>query len=215
MQILDVQGEKREARGRHANERLRRRGMIPAVIYGHKQAPENIALSRHDVELAISRLQHVVNLKDGGGSTTYLIKEVQYDHLHKDPIHVDLMRVDPNERVHVRVPVIIRGEAKGVHDGGEVVQAITDLDVECRLLAIPEEVRVKIDDLLIGQSITVKDLDLPEGVTAQHEPDEAVVLCRARRGVTEAAPEAAAEGATAEPEVIGRVAKEREEGEEK
>lgn len=209
MQIASVTGETREVGGRHANERLRRRGMIPAVIYGHNQTPETIALSRHDLELALEKLQHVVSLKMGGKETAFLLKEVQYDHLERTPMHVDLMRVDENERVRVNVPMELRGTPIGVTEGGEMVMVINELHVECPLLEIPEQIRVKIDHLKIGDSIHVKEIELPPNVKATHAPDDVVLLVRTKKVATDAA--APVEGAVvAEPEVIGRQAKEEE-----
>ncbi|GMU84685.1 MAG: 50S ribosomal protein L25 [Planctomycetota bacterium] len=215
MQIATLKGETRTPGGRHANERLRRGGMIPAIVYGHGEAPETIAISRHELELALRGHAHVVQVDIGGKATQFFLKEVQYDHLDKTPIHADLMRVDPNERIQVSVPIELRGTPAGLTVGGELIQVISDLEVECKLLEIPESVRVKIDHLNIGQAVYVKELELPADVKAMHDPEEVVVSVRLKRLEAEAPAAAPAEGATAEPEVIGRVAKEKTEGEEK
>jgi large subunit ribosomal protein L25 len=211
MQAAIIQGEKREPGGRHANERLRRRGQVPAVIYGHEQPPETVALSRHDVLLALDHGQRVVRLVIDGQETQYLLKDVQYDHLQHLPIHVDLMRVDPSERVEVKVAIELRGEPHGVHEGGNLIHVLTDLDVECPLLNIPETLRVKIDHLGVGDALHVRDIDLPAGVTTRHNPDDVIATVHAKRGIpTEEEEEAEAppEEGAAEPEVIGRAGKE-------
>lgn len=210
MQVANVKGEARSANGRHANERLRRRGMLPAIIYGHGEAPETIALSKHDFDYALHHLQHVINLDVSGKSSTYLIKEVQYDHLHKDVIHVDLMRVDANEKVKISIALELKGTPKGAAEGGQVTQLLSDLHVECPLLAIPEVVRADISHLALNQSLHIKELTLPAGVTALHPAEELVCIVRLPKASAEAAVAGAApEGAVAEPEVIGRVAKEK------
>lgn len=207
MQIASVMGEAREVGGRHANERLRRRGMVPAVIYGHQQTPETVALSLHELSLALARLQHVVTLNLGGQATHYLIKEVQYDHLQRTPIHVDLMRVDANEKVRVEVAFELRGTPAGIADGGELVSVLNELHVECPLLEIPELIRVKIEHLKIGDALHVREIELPPNVRALHEPEDVVLLVRMKKTAAEAV--AAVDGAAvAEPEMIGRVAKE-------
>lgn len=212
MEIATITGQRREPGGHHANERLRRAGQLPAVIYGHKQPPETVSISRHELELALARLTHVVKLNLEGRETHYLIKHVQYDHLQKTPIHVDLMRVDAKERVHVHVPIEFRGDAPGTHEGGELVYIINELHVECPLLEIPQGVRVRIDHLTIGTALHVRELELPTGVKALHEPDDIVITCRAKRGVTveEIAAAAGEQAESSEPEVIGRVAKSEE-----
>ena len=213
MQIATIQGETRKAGGRHANRRLRKQGLVPAIIYGHGQTPETIALSRHDLVLAIEHMSHVINVAVDKQDTQYLLKDVQYDHLQHEPIHADLMRVNPDERVNVNVGIEFRGEPHGIHEGGEFIQVLTDLDIECPLLNIPEVLRVEIDHLGVGQALHVGDLELPEGISTRHGPDDVVATVRAKRGglgtvEEEAEPEAEVTGT--EPEVIGRTAKEEE-----
>lgn len=213
MEIAAIQGETRKAGGRSANHRLRERGLVPAVIYGHNQPTEMIAVSRHDLLLALQHAQHVVKVSVDQKETQYLLKEVQYDHLHQMPIHADLMRVDVHERVHVNVDIELRGEPHGVHEGGELIQILTGLDVECPLLNIPEVLRIKVDHLGVGQALHVREVELPEGVTTRHSPDDVIATVRARRGGLGGGEEevaAEAEEGAAEPEVIGRAPKEEE-----
>jgi large subunit ribosomal protein L25 len=214
MQIANLKGEPRQPGNRNANRRLRNRGLVPAVIYGHEEQPVTVALSLHDLLLALEHLQHVIDLDINGRRTRYLVKDVQYDHLQKTPIHVDLMRVAPNERVRVRVPVELKGEPHGVHEGGVLVHVIADLEVECRLLEIPEIIRPDVAHLGVGQVLHVKEIELPAGVQAAHDPDDIVATVRAKRGVQAEAEEEGAEEVTAEaskePEVIGRTGKEEQ-----
>lgn len=212
MQIASVTGERRTLGGRHANERVRRRGLVPAVIYGHGEPPETVSVSRHDLELALAHAQHVIALQIDGREARYLIKEVQYDHLQKTPIHVDLMRVDAGERVRVKVALELRGVPRGVRAGGVLLQIVGDLDVECGLLEIPEAIRVDISHLELNHSLHVRELELPPGMRALHDPETVVAVVRAKRAEA-AAPAPLEVEAPAEPEVIGRVAKEEPEKE--
>ncbi len=211
MEVAVIKGEARNPRGHHANDRLRKRGMVPAVIYGHNQPAETVALSLHDLELAIGHAQHVIKVSIDDQETQYLLKDVQLDHLQSTPIHADLMRVNPDERVNVNVGIEFRGEAHGTHEGGEFLQIMTNLDIECPLLSIPEVLRVKIDHLGVGQALHVSDVELPEGVTTRHKPDDVVATVRAKRGgldATEEETEAATDETGTQPEMIGRAAKE-------
>lgn len=214
MQIAKIEGEKRDPGGRAANNRLRKRGLVPAVVYGHERPPETIAVSQHDLLMALEHTRHVVNVAIGGKETQYLLKDVQYDHLHHTPIHADLMRVDIHERVHVTVDLELRGEPHGVHEGGDLIQILTGLDIECPLLDIPGALRVKVDHLGVGQTLHVREIELPEGVTTRHNPEDVVATVRAKRGGLAGAEEEEAElegeAAAGEPEVIGRTAKEEE-----
>ncbi len=214
MEIATIQGETRTAVGRNANEQLRRRGMIPAVIYGHGEDPEMVALSLHDMKLALQHLAHLIKLKVNGNETEYLIKEVQYDHLQATPIHVDLMRFNVTERVEVKVPLEFKGTPAGVNDGGALVHVLNELDVECLVHEIPTSIRVKIDHLKINDSLLVRDVTVPPNVTVLNDPEEGVVSVQPPRVHADVAEEevAAEEGAAAEPEVIGRGKEEEEAG---
>jgi large subunit ribosomal protein L25 len=208
-----LRSENREAGGRTTNRRLRRSGMIPAVIYGHGKENEMVAISLHELEQAMHRMERVIRLGDGENEQ-YLIKDVQYDHLQKTPIHIDLLRVDPNEKVQVNVAIELRGTPKGAHEGGTLVQVMADLEVECLIGKIPDVLRPSVAGLAMGDTLHVRDLQLPEGVTARADPDEAVAACRAPRGAEAEEEAVVAEGEEdvegKEPERIGRVAKEEE-----
>ncbi len=211
METTTIQGETRPMEGRHANDRLRKRGMLPAVIYGHGQAPETVALSLHDTELALDHMKHVIQLQIDGKGEQYLIKDVQYDHLQSTPIHVDLMRVDADERVQVKVALELVGTPEGVHHGGSVTHIITSLDVECPVSKIPEVIRVHIDHLELNQALHAKDVTLPEDVTSLHEPDDIIAVVQPPKGTAEEEVEAEApEEGSAEPEIIGKGKQESE-----
>ena len=126
-------------------------------------------------------------------------------------LHVDLARVDLDERVTVNVPLHFRGAPIGVkEEGGVLHTAITDLEVECPVMAIPDGIRINIAELKIGDGITVGQLSLPEGVTCEMPADQLVVHVVPPKGEEEEA--VAEEEGPAEPEVIAK-GKEAEEGE--
>lgn len=215
MQIATIRGESRKAGGRKANRRVRRAGLLPGVIYGHGEAPETVSLSLHDTLIALEHQQHVINLVTDGKKSQYLLKDVQYDHLQKTPIHVDLMRVDPNERVHVKVPVELKGTPKGAHEGGVLVHVLTAIDVDCPLVQIPESIIKNIAHLALSESLHVGDLEFPDNVKPLHKPEDIVAVVRAKRGVSldeeEGEAAVATEGGGDEPQVIGRRAKDESE----
>lgn len=204
MEIASIKGEPRVAGGRHANERLRRRGLIPAVIYGHNKTPETVAMSLHDTELALQHMTHMVQLQIEGREQHYLIKDVQYDHLQQTPIHVDLMRVDLDERVQVKVALELKGSPKGSHEGGTLSQVLTEIEIECRALEIPDMLRIKIDHLGLGDSLLAKDVPAPPGVRVVNDPNDVIAVVHAPKGLTAAEEAEIAAAESAEPEVIGK-----------
>jgi large subunit ribosomal protein L25 len=203
----------REGRGSQIARRLRRKGMIPAVLYGHKEETLCVALPLEELERAIRHGVRVVDLKTNGKEEKALIRDVQWDHLGKELLHVDFTRVALDERIVVTVPLEIRGVAPGVNAGGTLDQPIHILSVECLAVSIPESIRVNVGELQIGSAIHVRDLVLPEGVKAMTDPD-AVVVHVTTKLVEPEAVVAAAAPESAEPEVIGRQKAEEEEGEE-
>jgi large subunit ribosomal protein L25 len=218
MQAAMIKGEKRDKGGRTVLGRLRKRGLVPAVIYGHKETPELVALDRHDLELAVQAHARLLKLKLGSEENQFLLKEVQYDHLQKDAMHVDLMRVSADERVKVDVEVQLRGTPRGVKEGGQLLQQQMTITIECPVLEIPDAIILDVENLGIGQAVHVNEMTLPTGVKAISAGSEVVASVVARR--EEAAAPAAAEGeaaATTEPEVItrGKLEEAGAEGEEK
>ena len=192
---------------RHAR-RLRKLGQVPAVLYGHKQQTVAVSLSGEELERIIRHGVRVVDLQTDGGTEKALLKELQWDHLGKEVLHVDLERVSEDERIEISVRLEVKGIAPGVTGGGVLDQPLHALMVECLAVRIPDSIRVNINELQLGAAIHVKDLTLPEGVKALGDPDAVVVHVKAPEAEVEAA---AAVPTTAEPEVIGRKAAEGEE----
>jgi large subunit ribosomal protein L25 len=211
-----ISGKVRQTTGKKANRRVRADGWLPGIIYGHKQDPVAVLLPSGELYQALRKGAHVLTVNLGSASEQVLVKEVQYDHLSQYMVHIDLARVDLNERVKVSVQIVLRGTPKGATEGGVLEQVLAQMEVECVVTQIPESVRVSVADMGIGQALHVRDVPLPEGVTAMGDPDTVVCVCRVLG--EEPAPEAAAaavgEAGPMEPEVIARGKVEEEEGEE-
>jgi large subunit ribosomal protein L25 len=144
-------------------------------VYGHKQENVQVAVPADELDRAV-RVQHVrvLDLEIGGKTETVLIREVQWDYLGKQMIHVDFERKDRAELVRVTVPVELRNAPKQT-GGGVLDQPLHTLHVECPLGNIPEAVRIDITNLTLGQPIHVRELVLPQGVKVL-DPAEAVVV---------------------------------------
>jgi large subunit ribosomal protein L25 len=199
--------EHREGSGTRMARRLRRQGLIPAVLYGHKTENVPLTLRADQVHTALRHGARLVDVKHAGETEKVLVREVQWDTFGKEVLHVDLTRVSAGERITVEVPIELRGTAPGVKEGGRLAQNLHALEIECLATAIPDSLRVNVNDLHLNQTIHVSDLDLPAGVVAKNNPETVVVQVSE---MAEAAEAPAEEHAAVEPELIR---KEKAEGE--
>jgi large subunit ribosomal protein L25 len=202
--------KKRSQRGSRECRRLRDQGLVPGNIYGHKQ--EAIPLSMPAAELVslVRSGARVLDLDLEGQVEKVLFREIQWDYLGKEVVHVDLLRVDPNEKLTVEVHVELKGTAPGALGGGVLDHTLRTLTVECLAIQIPESIPVKISALEIGQAIHVRDLEVPPDTKIINNPD-AVVVRVAQPGAEPEAAVAIGEEGPAQPEVIGRKVAEGEE----
>ncbi len=206
---LLLEATMRENTGSKEAVRLRRQGRIPAIVYGHKQVPKAISLDAHDFVEGIHHGHRVIGVKMGGAKETMVIKDIQYDHLGKEVIHVDLMRVDVTERVKVSVPIEFKGTAKGTLEGGVLEVHSDHLEVECLVTAIPELIPVVVKDIGIGDVLHAVSIALPDDVKLVSSTDMIMVTCHLKM-VAKTTEEVVAETPAA-PEVISEAKREEEE----
>src|SRR5580700_6488571 len=209
VQSAQVSAKSRPELGTRANRRLRGAGLLPGVIYGHKEAVIPVSLPHKEVVGHLNHGAHLFDLSLDGKSEKVLVKQVQYDHLGLEVIHVDFARVSLDEKVKVTVPVELKGTPKGEADGGVLQQIISELEVECLVTEIPDAIRHNISEMALNDVVHISDLKLPTGVKVLQDGDLIVATVKEILEVATTAPE---EGA-AEPEVIGRKPAEGEEGE--
>ena len=208
VQTANVTAKPRNELGSRANKRLRDAGFIPAVIYGHKEAVVPVTLPKKEVVGHLEHGAHLFDLSLDGKSEKVLVKEVQYDHLGMEVLHVDFARVSLDEKVELTVPLELKGTPKGEADGAVLQQFISELEIECLVTDIPNAIVHNVTEMEKDSELHIRDLKLPQGVRSLQDED---LLVAAVREVQEEAPAEAAE-AVAEPEVIGRKAEEGEEG---
>ncbi len=211
MEIATLQATKRQELGTHAVRRLRRAGLLPAVLYGRRRDTVPLSVPSKEMNRMIAAGTRMVTLDIGGVQELALLKDIRYDAFGDELLHVDLARVAMDEKVTVRVPVVLHGLPKGVISGGTLDHVVQDIEVTCFPQDIPDRIRVEVAHLDVGQMAYVRDLPALPGVAFGLEPETPVAVVHAPMAVKEEAP---AEGAAeaAEPEVIGR--KPAEEGEE-
>lgn len=203
----------RQGSGSRESQRLRKNGLIPANVYGHKETPENVAIVADELRTVMRHHARTLELQTDGKKQSVLIQDIQYDHLGKDVLHVDFLRVSATDKIHVTVPVELRGVAVGAKGGGVLIQPLHNLHVECLVSARPDSIRVKIDDLQLGQAIHIRELPVLEGVRYLHDADAVVVQLKLPSAQVEVAPGLPLEGSV-EPEVITKKKEKDEETEE-
>lgn len=195
----------RSDRGSRAARRLRATGKLPAVLYGHKQ--ENIALTVDNEQVA-GLLRHgahgLLEIDVNGVKESAVIKELQWDPFGKELLHIDFSRVSRDETVTIEVPVVLRGTAPGIAEGGVLDHVLHSIEIECPAIDIQEQVVVSVNQLHLNQAILVRDLTLRPNIRATNDPDAMVVQVVIPQEEVE---EEKVESAAAEPELIRREAK--------
>ena len=196
---LVLKAEFRERTGRKAVQKMRRQGTLPAVMYGHKEEPVAISLDAHDFVEGLHHGQRLMDIQIGKKKEKIIVKEVQYDHLGKNVIHADLMRVDITESIKVTVPIELKGTAAGMHEGGIVETHVSHLEVECKATDIPEKIVISVKDMHVGDAVHAGDIGLPEGVKLVTAAGMVLVTCHT---VAVKTTEEVEEETPAAPEVI-------------
>jgi large subunit ribosomal protein L25 len=214
-----LQAEKRDGRGKNEARRLRASGRIPAVVYGAgKNTATEIAVDPK-VLLRILHSESGVNTLIGlegadlaGGKV--LVKEYQLDPITHRLLHADFYAVAMDKAITVTVPVVLKGEARGVKQQGGLVDFVNrELEIECLPGDIPEHIVVDISELMLHQGVRVRDLAATDKWKPVTEGDAMIVHVVSLKAEEPTAAEgaAAAPAATAEPEVIKKGKKEEEE----
>ncbi len=206
-----LQVEARKSLGKRNSKRLRATGKVPAVLYGHGEKAVSVAVPAEQVSAAIRHGSRVVQLK-GAVSDSALIRELQYDTYGLEILHIDFARVSADERVKVKVPLELKGQAAGAKEGGVVEHLIHEIEIECPVASIPDKITINIAGLNLEDAIEIGQIPVPEGVKVLSGKEEVAVHCIKPKAEEEEA--AAGAGDAVEPELI-RKEKPEEEGEEK
>ncbi len=213
----NVEAKPRQGGGKNDARRLRKTGMIPAVVYGAGQDALAIAVDPKQMgRILHSESGHnsIFDLSLDGQSAKVMIVDWQYEPIKGALLHVDLKRIAMDQVLRVSVPILLKGEAPGVKvQGGILEQLLREVEIECLPADIPGHIDADVSQLMFGQVIRVSDL--PHGgtlkfITDENQPVAHVVAVK--QVVEEAPAEAAVEGAVApaEPEVIKKGKQEAE-----
>src|SRR5213594_5131413 len=177
MPVIPLTGARRDRLGKGGARKSRAAGQIPAVLYGHGEAPIPVAIGTRDFEIALHRHEGgnpIVNLALDGGEYTALIRDVQYDPVTHDILHLDFQHISLTETIEVKVAVHLTGLPLGVKDEGGILETILrEIDVRCLPTAIPTSIQVDVSHLNIGDSVHVRGVSVPN-VTILNDGDETI-----------------------------------------
>ncbi len=206
-----IKADKRDIFGKNASRRLRREGMIPAVLYGGDSSNVSLTLKKQDVFMILR--------SDTGENTVFqvsfdseirdvMIKELQRDPVTDEILHADFIHIAMDKAIRVSVPLVSVGEAVGVKAEGGFVDFITrEVEVECLPKDIPEHIEIDISGLHLRQSLKAEDITLSEGVKLITSSDTILVMIEVPLKEEEIEVEEEEEEVIAEeeePEVIGK-----------
>jgi large subunit ribosomal protein L25 len=198
MSDITLEAESREA-GKKASRRLRRQGLVPCVLYGHRTEPVSFQLPESALKPLIYTAEtHVVTVKVNGKQWDCIMKSADLHPVTDRPIHADFQVLEKGEKITLMVPIQFHGTPIGQRDGGDTQVVIHELEVRCLPQDIPSHVDIDIAELTIGAAIHIQDLNV-EGVELLGRPEQTVVTVVPPRvaeveapAVVELAPEAEA-----------------------
>lgn len=182
---FEIHAQPRVVAGKGASRRLRRAGLVPAIVYGGHLDPQPIAVSHNELVRHLEHeafYSHVLDLKIGDEVTKVVLKDIQRHPAKPQILHLDFMRVSQDEKIRMIVPLhfINEDKCKGIRMGGHAFHLITEVEVSCLPKDLPEFIAVDMTDLDVGSILHLSELKLPEGVALAHapDPDEPVVVIR-------------------------------------
>jgi large subunit ribosomal protein L25 len=209
MATAELTIKRREGTGKEIAKRLRRAGVVPAIVYGGTKTetvsldPKAVLRMIHGHEGTTQLLSLKFEGETGNGARLAIIRELQFDPVSDVLLHVDLQEVSADRAITVRVAVRPMGEAAGVRDQKGILNLVLhELEVSCLPTAIPQRIDADVSALMIGDVLTVRELVAPAGVRILNDPGQAVATVAPPMAEEVAVVAATAATAVAEPEVL-------------
>ena len=215
MADLVLNTEEKTTIGSRSSRRLRRDGKVPGVLYGLGQDPEIFSVDYGDLRGALTTdagLNALIQLSVNGTNQLSILKSLQRHPVKDEVIHVDFVRIDPNQELAVEVPIVLEGVAKKVTDqNGMVDQTMFSLSVLSLPDSIPNELTADVSELEINDAIRVSDVALPEGVRTEVDPEEAIAVGTVTRSTMESMAAEEASEVEGDEEMEGETSEETDE----
>jgi len=176
MEISELKATLRKDAGKGIARRLRKSGLVPAVVYGHKKDTLLLAVNSSELTKILKGKEEnvFINLRVENGKIVEkftLIKELQLNPVSGKFLHVDFCEIDKQQAITLDIPVHFTGEAVGVETGGDLHHVKREIKVLCLFAMLPDFIEVDVSHLNIGDSIKVRDLKLHEGITVLDHED--------------------------------------------
>ena len=183
MSALTLEATKRET-GKKASKAVRKSGLIPGVFYAKGKEPLSIATSFKQLRPAVYTANtHILTLNlENVGSMNCVMKDVSFDPVTDEIVHFDLLGIVEGQTLHIEVPIMLTGTARGVSvGGGRLEHLLHRVRIECEPSALPEHIEVDVTDLEVGKSIRIGDLNVP-GVKFMIDSTASIAVIHAKRG---------------------------------
>ena len=191
MIVVEMNAVKREELGKQANNKIRKDGLVPAVVYGRNKKNINISINGKELKKVLSgteaRENTIISISIEGTDEKrkVLLKEAHLDTLTSAPLHFDFYEITDGEKLKLVCPLNFIGKPEGVKNGGVIQTLSNQVLIECVPEKIPNEITVDISDLEIGDTLFVEDLPPKDGVTILSNPKSTTISILAPRLVTE------------------------------
>lgn len=211
MADLSLKAEKRSTSTKGELNDLRKTGLIPGVFYAKDQGNFTIAMHENQLKKIVYTSEaHIVSLDVEGQTYRCILKDIQFDPLTDKMVHFDLQGVTAGQIMQMQVPIVLKGSAKGVKEGGVLEHHLTKVDVECLPKHLPENIEINVSELRVGDSISCGDLEL-ENVKILNNPDSVIVGVSSTRAEEEENADVDLDEEVQQPEVIKKGKAEDEE----
>ncbi|WP_022854670.1 50S ribosomal protein L25/general stress protein Ctc [Thermodesulfobacterium thermophilum] len=193
MRQVSLSAVKRDKTGKECAKKLRKQGLIPAIVYGHNFDPVSISVKANELESILHKYKGetlLFNLEVQNGENQRIqaiLKDYQLHPVTDKIIHLDFVAIKEGETVSIDVPLEFVGRPVGLTKGGVIEIFMHDLTVECLPSNIPDKIQVEISNLDLGDVLHVKDIRVPEGVKVLDNPEDTVITIVAEGGEEEGA----------------------------
>lgn len=182
--VLNV--EPRVRIGKGGSRKVRREGLVPAVVYGKGMESLNLRIDPKALQQAIATeagWNTLITLKGDGpfDGKVVILKDMQFDPIKREMQHVDFLAINLKEKIAVLVPVHVSGRSKGEREGGTLQMVRHELEVLCLPTNIPTMIEVDVTEMIIGDVVHIEDIALPEGVEAPHDVNFTVLTVMGRK----------------------------------
>ncbi|NLZ63979.1 MAG: 50S ribosomal protein L25 [Lentisphaerae bacterium] len=176
--VISISVDKRELTGTGNARRMRKAGVVPAIVYSRGSTTTHLSVK----DDAVRKIQDHVGMVEltctDGEKKTVIVKDIQVHPLSLAALHIDFLEVKADEIIAVVVPVECIGEAAGLRQGGQLEQVLHELEIKCLPAQVPQVITVDVSDLALDEAFYIKDLVLAEGLTATGDPD--LIICHVR-----------------------------------